>query len=90
VDLIGADGTKEYTAEKISVRASSLNCEPYQAVMYKRSYIDGNPYVNIGDYPIDVMYSEVASQFHHHNQLVKTHGGMDVFIKTSSSGRSGK
>ena len=30
VDLIGADGTKEYTAEKISVKASSLNCEPYQ------------------------------------------------------------
>ena len=42
--------------------------------MYKRSYIDEDPYVNIGDHPIDVMYAE----------LVKTHGGMDVFIKTSS------
>ena len=48
--------------------------------MYKRSYIDEDPYVNIGDHPIDVMYAE----------LVKTHGGMDVFIKTSSSGRSGE
>ena len=56
--------------------------------MYKRSYIDEDPYVHIGEFPIDVMYAEVA--FPHHNQLVKTHGGMDVFIKTSSSGRSGE
>jgi len=85
VELIGADGTKEYNAEKISVRASSLYCEPYQAVMYKRSYIDEDPYVNIGDHPIDVMYAEVA--YPHHNQLVSTRGGMDVFIKKSTIGR---
>ena len=54
--------------------------------MYKRSYIDEDPYVNIGDHPIDVMYAEVA--YPYHNQLVKTHGGMDVFIKKSSSGGS--
>ena len=54
--------------------------------MYKRSYIDEDPYVNIGDHPIDVMYAEVA--YPHHNHLVSTRGGMDVFIKKSSSGRS--
>ena len=30
VQLIGADGTKNYEKEKISVRASSGNCDPYQ------------------------------------------------------------
>merc|ERR1712038_1762123 len=83
VQLIGADGTKEYNKGNITVRASSGNCDPYQAVMYKRSYINEDPYVNIFDHPGEVMYAE--NSYPHHNQLVRTHGGMDVFIKTSSN-----
>ena len=68
-------------------KVSSCNHFPHKqgiianvlAVMYKRSYLDEDPYVNIGDHPIDVMYAEVS--YPHHNQLVKAHGGMDVFIK---------
>ena len=52
--------------------------------MYKRSYINEDPYVNIFDHPGEVMYAE--NSYPHHNQLVRTHGGMDVFIKTSSNG----
>ena len=37
VQLIGADGTKEYNKGNITVRASSGNCDPYQ----------GNPIHNI-------------------------------------------
>ena len=53
--------------------------------MYKRSYINEDPYVNIFDHPGEVMYAE--NSYPHHNQLVRTHGGMDVFIKRSSNGK---
>ena len=53
--------------------------------MYKRSYINEDPYVNIFDHSGEVMYAE--NSYPHHNQLVRTHGGMDVFIKTSSNGK---
>ena len=53
--------------------------------MYKRSYLDEDPYVNIFDHPVEVMYAEASTGYHH--QLVRTHGGMDVFIRKSSGGR---
>ena len=54
------------------------------AAMSKRSYINGSPYVILGgpwalDHSGEVMYAE--DSYMHHNQLVRTHGGMDVFVK---------
>ena len=55
------------------------------AVMLKRSYINEDPFVNILDNPGEVMYAEVS--YPHHTELVRAHGGMDVFIKIAGLGR---
>merc|ERR550539_1709923 len=82
-ELIGADGGKLYADSPITVIASSSSCEPYQAKMYKRVTNGEDPWVSIENHwPIadnQMVYGE--NSLNHHNQILRAHGGMDVFIR---------
>ena len=82
-EIIGETGDKFYSGEDIPIIASSISCEPYTAVWYRRDGVAPDPWVSVrdqGDSDGELMvYGQASSS--EHNTALQTSGGMDVYIR---------
>ena len=86
-EIIGDTGDMFYSGQDISIVASSISCEPYTAVWYRRDGEAADPWVSVrnhGDSEGELMvYGQASST--EHNTALQTSGGMNVYIRKMGS-----
>ena len=82
-EVIGDSGDKFYSAGAITVAASSVSCEAYTAVWYRRSGVAEDPWVSVRDHRAQegelMVYGQSSSSAH--TSTLETSGGMGVYIR---------
>ena len=82
-EIIGETGDKFYSGQDIPIIASSISCEPYTAVWYRRDGVAPDPWVTVRDHGNSegelMVYGQASSS--EHNTALQTSGGMNVYIR---------
>ena len=82
-EIIGSDGEKWYSNQAIPVLMSSSSCKSYAARWFRRSGVRFDLWVSIKDYfpQKENMMVYGGKSDTSHAQILKTSGGMDVYIR---------
>ena len=82
-EVIGDTGDKFYSAGAITVAASSVSCDAYAAVWYRRSGSKEDPWVSVRDHNSRegelMVYGQSSSSGH--TTALQASGGMGVYIR---------
>ena len=81
LELLGPGGDKFYTAHPITVLISSVSCESYTAVWYRRAGESTDPWVSINNHGLGEMMVYGGNGVAEHNDILTNSGGMDVYIR---------
>ena len=81
LEIIGADGDKFYTAHPIPVIISSISCDSYTAVWYRRAGERTDPWVSIKNHGPGELMVYGGNSVAEHNDILPSAGGMDVYIR---------
>ena len=81
LEIIGADGGKFYTAQPIPVIISSISCDSYTAVWYRRAGERTDPWVSIKNHGPGELMVYGGNSVAEHNDILPSAGGMDVYIR---------
>ena len=82
-EIIGEAGDKHYSGQAIPIVASSISCDPYSAVWYRRNGVPEDPWVSIrnhGDPAGELMVYGQGGRGSH-STILEDSGGMDVYIR---------
>ena len=82
-EIIGDTGDKLYSGQAIPIIASSISCDPYSSIWYRRSGSPEDPWVSVRNHndPAGELMLYGQSGSAGHNTALQNSGGMDVFIR---------
>ena len=82
-EVIGGTGDKFYSMEGISILQSSISCDPYSAIWYRREEEQADPWISLRDHNHQqgelMVYGQASSA--DHVDALQTSGGMDVYVR---------
>ena len=83
LEIIGAGGERFYTGQPITVSISSVSCDSYAAVWYRRAGEKTDPWVSVRDHgdAAGQMMVYGGNSAAEHNTILSNSGGMDVYIR---------